>query len=264
MTSSDMLGFFDDADIGPYELIRCRKALSPSALPDMDYALNPYSGCEHGCVYCYAPEVTHSDWSSWRVVRVKTNIVERLSKELPDTDGIIGIGTVTDPYQSVERRFGLTRGCLERIVRDGRRIHMHTKSDLILRDIDLLKRTQGLIAVTITGIDDRYSKITEPGAPLPSRRLDALRILTDEGLDTYALIGPVLSHLRGREREFCDAVISTGVRKAYIDKLNGRPLLNERLTRMSISDGGTATVERIRSFLTDGGVEVHDVFEGQT
>ena len=253
-----------DDDMGRYELIRCKRALSPSSLPDMDYALNPYSGCEHGCVYCYAPEVTHSEWSSWRVVRVKTNIVERLSKELPHVEGVIGIGTVTDPYQSVEKRFELTRRCLEKLIRERRRIHMHTKSDLILRDIDLLSQLEGMIAITITGIDDRYSKITEPGAPLPSRRLDALTKLTDEGLHTYALIGPVLSHLRGREKDFCEAIAITGVKEAYIDRLNRRPLLNARLDRMNISDGGSETISRIREHLTGLGVSVHDVFEGQT
>ena len=255
----------EDAEpMARYELVRCKRALSPSALPDMDYALNPYSGCEHGCVYCYAPEVTHSEWSTWRVVRVKTNIVERMSKELPYVEGVIGIGTVTDPYQSVEKKFELTKACLEKLQKEDRRIHLHTKSDLILRDIDLLKRMKGVIALTITGIDDRYSKMTEPGAPLPSRRLEALRVLTDEGLDTYALIGPVLSHLNGKEDEFSNAVAGTGVKKVYIDKLNGRPLLSARLARMNITDGGATVIEKIKENLSAKGIDVHDVFEGQT
>lgn len=261
MTLSSLLEFINNSDPpGRYELVECKRALSPSKLPDMDYALNPYSGCDHGCVYCYAPEVTHSDWSTWRVVKVKTNIVERLSKELPNIEGTIGIGTVTDPYQSVESKFELTRSCLLKLRKEGRAIHMHTKSDLILRDIDILKEIEGLVAVTITGIDDRYSKITEPGAPLPSRRLEALRRLTSEGLDTYALIGPVLSHMKGREIEFAETVAATGVRKAYIDKLNSRPLLNERLQRMGISGGTAGSIAVIKKVLSENGVDVHDVF----
>ena len=261
---SSLLEFSGDGTpSGRYEIIHCKRALSPSALPDMDYALNPYSGCEHGCVYCYAPEVTHSEWSNWRVVRVKANIVERLSKELPNVDGIIGIGTVTDPYQSVESSFCLTRRCLEKLAREGGRIHMHTKSDLILRDMDLLKQLEGMIAVTVTGIDDRYSKMTEPGAPLPARRLNALRELTEAGLDAYALIGPVLSHIEGKEEGFADAVASTGVRKAYIDRLNTRPLLGERLARMGISGGSAGSVSRLKTCLSDRGIEVHDVFRGR-
>ena len=245
---------------GAYEIIQCKRALSPSGLPDMDYSLNPYGGCSHGCVYCYAPEVTHSDWSTWRIVKVKSNIASRLSNELKYVKGTIGIGTVTDPYQYAESRFELTKQCLQRIIGTGCRIHMHTKSDLILRDIDLLTQLEGLVAVTITGIDERYSKITEPGAPLPSVRLDTLKKLTDAGLDTYALIGPVLSHLEGKEKEFADAVADTGVKKAYIDRLNGRPLLNERLSRMNISGGSMQSIMKIKDQLTSRGVTVRDVF----
>ncbi len=253
---------FDGADKwdGKYEIVQCKRALSPSGLPDMDYSLNPYGGCTHGCIYCYAPEVTHSEWDTWRVVRVKSNIVERLGKELTFVKGTIGIGTVTDPYQPAERRFELTRRCLQRISKVGCPIHMHTKSDLILRDIDILSQMEGLVAMTITTIDDRYSKMTEPGAPLPSVRLDALRRLTEAGLTTYALIGPVLSHLEGIEDEFADAIADTGVRLAYIDRLNGRPLLNARLSRMNIAGGSIESIGRIKDRLGSRGVVVKDVF----
>ena len=244
---------------GIYEIIQCKRALSPSGLPEMDYSLNPYAGCEHGCVYCYAPEVTHSEWKDWRVVKVKANIVSRLAKELPGLHGTIGIGTVTDPYQGAERRFRLTRDCLEFLEGRGFSVHMHTKSDLILRDTDLLTRIPGQVAITITGIDDRRSKITEPGAPLPAARLRALRELTEAGVNTYALIAPILDHLEGNEEEFCQAIIDTGVRRAALDPLNLRPLMSERLSRMHIR-GSSESVAIIRSILLKAGIEVRDVF----
>ncbi len=239
--------------------MEAKRALSPSGLPGIDYALNPYGGCEHGCVYCYAPEVLHTDWKDWRVVKVRSNIPERLSKELSGLEGTIGIGTVTDPYQYAEKRFRLTQRCLEILKERDFRIHMHTKSDLVLRDIDLISSMRGEVGITITTIEDRNSKITEPGAPLPKRRLDTLKQLTDSGIDTYALIGPVLNHLEGKEEEFVNSIAATGVKRAYIDALNPRPLLMERLNRMNIRGSDTAK-ERIRKLATDSGLVVHDVF----
>ncbi|MDR1954852.1 MAG: radical SAM protein [Candidatus Methanoplasma sp.] len=233
--------------------------MSPSGLPGIDYALNPYGGCEHGCVYCYAPEVLHTDWKEWRVVKVRSNIPDRLSKELSGLEGTIGIGTVTDPYQYAEKRFGLTRKCLEILKERDFRIHLHTKSDLIIRDLDLLASMRGEAGITITTIDERISKITEPGAPLPERRLEALRRLVEAGIDAYALVGPVLDHLEGNEKEFADAVASTGVRRICIDSLNLRPQLSERLNRMNIR-GSEKAKEKIRRTAEDSGLVVMDVF----
>lgn len=260
---SDLTDFFNEGELdGIYDKVLCQKALSPSKLPDMDYALNPYSGCSHGCVYCYAPEVTHKEWSGWRKVKVKINIAERLAKELKVVDGIIGIGTVTDPYQPAEKKFELTRGCLGIIQRNGKKIHLHTKSDLIIRDMDILGMMDAKIAITITGIDESKSKILEPGAPLPQRRLDALKQLSEVGMNTYALIGPVLSTLEGREEEFCDAVVDTGVKVAYLDHLNSRPLLSERLARKNVS-GSDDALRMIREGLVRRGLTVNDVFSNR-
>lgn len=240
--------------------MECRRALSPSGLPDMDYALNPYAGCSHGCVYCYAPEVTHADWRGWRIPKAKMNIARRLSVELPNIRGVVGIGTVTDPYQQIESELGLTLQCL-RVLKDrGFEIHMHTKSDLILRDADLLSEMKGAIGITVTGIGERESKMTEPGAPMPSARLRAIRELNDRGIGVYALIGPVLSHLEGREEAFADALADTGVRLACIDSLNSRPILSERLARMRMRASPSAERNLLQA-LGARGIEVRRVFQ---
>jgi len=210
-------------------------------------------------VYCYAPEVLHADWKDWRVVKVRSNIHDRLSKELSGLEGTIGIGTVTDPYQYAEKRFRLTEKCLKILKEKDFRIHLHTKSDLILRDIDLISSMRGEVGITITSVSDKYSKITEPGAPLPGKRLETLRRLSERGIDTYALIGPVLNHLEGNERDLVDAVVSTGVKRVYIDALNPRPLLMDRLARMNIR-GSETSREMIRRLATDSGLIVKDVF----
>ena len=245
-----------------YTVVECRKALSPSGLPGLDYALNPYGGCEHGCVYCYAPGVTHSDLSGWRVVRVKRNMPERLARELPAVEGVIGIGTVTDPYQYAERKFRLTQMCLEVLAERRRRIHIHTKSDLILRDLDLIASMDSRVGITITNIDDRISKMTEPGAPLPRARLEALKGLVDAGVDAYALIAPVMSSLEGREEELLRAIAGTGARTVFHDPLNLRNVDTTRLDRMGIGPS-PASRRRLAEVGRDLGLDVRDTFENR-
>lgn len=245
---------------GPYRVVECKKALSPSKLPDIDYALNPYGGCAHGCIYCYAPEVTHSPWNEWRVVRVKGNIPERLGKELSFVKGTIGIGTSTDPYQYAESRFRLTEQCLGILKDNGMKVHIHTKSDLITRDTDLIAGMSSIVGITVTNTDDTVSKITEPGAPLPARRFSALKTLTDAGIETYALVGPVLNKIEGRESELVKCIVSTGTGTVYLDRLNMRPLLSERLGKMQIN-GSVSGLEKIRSLCIENGLMVFDVFK---
>jgi DNA repair photolyase len=260
MSITDLIEFQEREEWdGLYRITECKRALSPSGLPGIDYALNPYGGCEHGCVYCYAPEVLHTEWKDWRVVKVRTNITDRLAKELVGLSGTVGIGTVTDPYQYAEKRFLLTKNCLEILKAKDFRVHIHTKSDLILRDTELIASMKGEVGITITTLDDKRSKITEPGAPLPDKRLNTLKKLTDAGIDTYALVGPVLDHLEGHEKELVDAITATGTKRMSIDSLNGRPQLSERLSRMNIH-GSDRAKEKIRSYAMNAGIRVEDVF----
>lgn len=203
--------------------------------------------------------MTHTEIREWRIVRVRSNIAERLAKETVNIDGTVGIGTVTDPYQYAEKRFMLTRQCLEVLRSAGMRIHVHTKSDLILRDTDIIADMRGEVGITITTIDETISHITEPGAPLPALRADALRQLTDAGVDTYALVGPVLKFMEGNEEEFVEAVASTGTRRMCIDRLNLRPQLSLRLERMGVT-GSSSALEKIRRLAQDAGMQVTDVF----
>jgi DNA repair photolyase len=118
---------------------------------------------------------------------------------------------------------------------------------------------KGEVGVTITSVDDRISKMTEPGAPLPEKRLEALRRLTEIGIDTYALIGPVLSHLEGNEEHLVEKIAATGVKRVFIDSLNLRPQLAERLNRMNIR-GSKQARDRIQRAAEGSGLLVFDVF----
>ncbi len=252
-------GFDDDSGAwdGVFEITRCRRALSPSSLPGIDYALNPYGGCEHGCAYCYAPEVTHQPWEEWRVVRVRTDIPDRLVKELIGLSGVVGIGTVTDPYQGAEARFCLTRRCLTILQAKGFPVHIHTKSSLILRDLPILKTMDAVVGVTVTGYDLKSSLMLEPGAPEPEERFRTLKALVGEGVDCYALVEPVLSTLEGMEEEFASRIAATGVRKALVGGLNGRPELNKRLARMHVSSSSRSEII-LKTKLRGHGIKVED------
>jgi DNA repair photolyase len=109
-----------------------------------------------------------------------------------------------------------------------------TKSDLILRDIDILSESDCTVSITLTNCDDRVSKMTEPGAPLPSDRLRTVRELCDSGIDTVVLIAPVMSSLEGHEEELVRRIADTGVRRVTCDPLNVRNVDTTRLDRMGI------------------------------
>ncbi|PKK81372.1 MAG: hypothetical protein CVT47_02760, partial [Thermoplasmata archaeon HGW-Thermoplasmata-2] len=118
----------------------CRTALSDSGLEGLDYSLNPYKGCAHGCIYCYAPDITHVERAWGTFVDAKMNVAEVLEQETrTKRRGVVGLGTVTDPYQSLEEKYKLTRKCLEILAKRKWPVCIQTKSALVLRDVDLLK-----------------------------------------------------------------------------------------------------------------------------
>lgn len=206
-------------------VIGCKSALSASRLPGYTYALNPYRGCGHGCAYCYAPYVLREqrEWGSF--VDVKENIPLVLSKELGRKPrGVVGISTVTDPYQPVERRFELTRRCLEELQRRDFPVCIQTKSELVLRDIDLLEKfSQAEVGFTVTAADDDAVGRYEPGASTVEERLSALEALADRRIPTWAFLGPIMPGITDRAGELellISALKKTGVGYVMVDRLN--------------------------------------------
>ena len=148
--------------------VQCKTALSRSGIYGWIYTLNPYRGCMHGCKYCYAPNIIKTPRSTWGTfVEVKKNIPTILAKELKKTKpALVGISSVTDPYQQLEEKYKVTRYCLEQLLRYDFPISIITKSPLITRDLDLIKKfSYSEIAVTITTMDNELSRIMEPSAP---------------------------------------------------------------------------------------------------
>ncbi|NCT54946.1 radical SAM protein [Candidatus Falkowbacteria bacterium] len=182
--------------------INCKTALTSSKLPEADYCINPYIGCLHKCVYCYACFMKRftnhpEDWGEF--LDVKVNAADILNGELVKKSkrkGSIFLGSVTDVYQPAEKKFQITRKILEVLAKYDFPVSILTKSELVVRDINLLKKISDCeVGLTITSLNDKISNIFEPGASIPAKRLDALAILKSSGLKTYAFVGPILPGL---------------------------------------------------------------------
>ncbi len=181
-----------------YRKIRVKRALSRSGLPDLDYALNPYVGCFHSCIYCYGRHYTRYEevrrrWGSF--VLIKENIVEVLKKEvLRLRKGVVGVATITDPYQPIEASEELSRASIDALLKSGFKVDVQTKSPMVVRDIDIFSsnRERVEVGITITTMNDHVASIVEPNAPPPSRRADALRELHRSRIKTWVFLGPII------------------------------------------------------------------------
>jgi len=177
--------------------IKAKSILTRSGIPGVDYCINPYVGCFYGCRYCYATFMKrftgHTEaWGSF--VDVKVNSPEVLQRQLQrKKKGRVMISSVTDAYQPIEARYKLTRKCLEVLLQYQFPVDILTKSPLVLRDMDLFKEFNDIeVGITITTNDERIRKVFEPKAPSITARANTLKKLHDNGINTYAFIGPVL------------------------------------------------------------------------
>ena len=192
---------------------RSSTVLARNTSPDIGYdvSLNPYRGCEHGCVYCYA-RPTHEylgfslglDFESKIMVKEDAPIL--LRRELAAkrwTPQVVGMGGVTDIYQPVERKLELTRRCLEVFLDFRNPVTLVTKSHLVTRDLDLLRELSAFqavsVAVSLTTLEDDLARVMEPRAASPARRLDAVRQLAEAGVHVGVLTSPIIPGLNDAE-----------------------------------------------------------------
>lgn len=214
--------------------VNVKTALSRSGLPDLDYALNPYIGCGHGCIYCYARLYTNDPRARerWgRVVIVKDNIARVLSREIRRlSPGVVGVGTITDAYQPVEAVFKITRSCLEILVEKEFRVSIQTKNPLVIRDLDILARHRDKVDVgfTITTLNSTIARFIEPLAPPPQSRANALKRLREEGLKTWVFYGPIIPGVNDDSdtaESIARLALETGS-TLYYDPLRIKPFMN--------------------------------------
>ncbi len=194
---------------------RPRTIINRNQSPDIpfDRSINPYRGCEHGCIYCFA-RPTHAFHDLSPGLDFETRLFAKpdaaalLRAELAKPGYVaqpIALGTNTDPYQPIESDWRVTRDCIEVLAATNHPLTITTKSDRVCRDIELLgdMAAKGLAAVmlSVTTLDPKIATTLEPRAPIPERRLAAIRKLTDAGIPTYVSISPVIPAITDHEME---------------------------------------------------------------
>ena len=209
--------------------VPARRILARNNSPDIgfDRSINPYRGCEHGCIYCFA-RPTHAflglspglDFET--KLFAKTNAAQTLERELAEPGyevSTIAIGTTTDPYQPIERRYRIMRGILEVLSATNHPVGIVTKSALVLRDLDILtsmaKRDLVKVAVSVTTLNRRLAHAMEPRASTPDKRIDTLQRLVGSGVPASVMVAPVIPGLTDMEMErILERASSVGIKNA--------------------------------------------------
>jgi DNA repair photolyase len=176
--------------------IEARSIITKSKLPDADYVINPYIGCNHGCVYCYAEFMSrftdhgNEKWGDFMDIKE--------GYPLPNLRNLEGkcilFGSVTDPYNPLEKKYQKTRELLKVFAgsREKVKVEILTKSTLVKRDIDLLTRIPGIrVGISLSATDAGFARIIERHAPSPQERFDTMRVLCEAGITVYAFISPI-------------------------------------------------------------------------
>jgi DNA repair photolyase len=224
--------------VAEYREEPCRSALNRVRGMPFGWSLNPYMGCAHRCTFCYVRGFEKradrpSDDRYGRSIRVKTNVVEVLRKELGRRswagEGVV-IGAATDPYQPAEGRYRLTRGCLEVLGEARNPLSIITRGPLIVRDVDVLteaaRHADVSVMFSVPTLDRRIWRATEPGTAPPRQRLRALTRLVDAGINAGVGMAPILPGLSDRPDLLADVIRAArdaGATSIWTGLLNLRP-----------------------------------------
>ncbi len=219
----------------------CKSALTRTGIPGYDYCLNPYGGCTHGCVYCYASFMCRftghrEKWGEF--LDVKANFPAVLAKQLSGRrakpEGKVLLGSVTDAYQPAEARYGITRASLQ-VLADYRLLEVGvlTKSHLVERDLPILRELRACeVGFTITTMDRNVAGLLEPGASEPQLRLAAASRLIKAGIPVWVFVAPLLPGLTDTEESLTTlyrSLHAAGVKEILLDHLNPYPAVANRL-----------------------------------
>jgi DNA repair photolyase len=207
-----------------------RTVLTRNNSPDIgfDRSVNPYRGCEHGCIYCFA-RPTHAfhdlspgvDFESRLFVKPTAAALLHQALSKPGYEcAPIALGTNTDPYQPIEERWRVTRSVIELLLETRHPFTITTKSDRVLRDLDILQPAAALgiasVALSVTSLDPKLSRTLEPRAPAGRRRLEAIRRLNEEGVPCVVAIAPVIPQITDHELEaIIEAAVEAGARGGF-------------------------------------------------
>ena len=175
------------------------------------YNMNIYRGCQHQCIYCDSRSTCYGI-ENFADILIKENALELLEKELKSKrkKGTVGLGSMNDPYMPIEMKMELTRGALKLIKKYYFGVHVITKSNLVVRDIDLLKeisKVYAAVSLTITAADDKLAREIEPVAPSSSERFEAIKKLADEGIYTGIVLTPVLPFITDNKENIEEIIL---------------------------------------------------------
>ena len=228
------------------------------------YVINPYTGCQHNCSYCYARFMKrftgHKEpWGEF--VDVKTNASDLLRQEIVKKKvGEIWVSGVCDPYQPIEAKYSLTRKCLEIVARNNWPVIVQTRSPLVLRDIDIIKEAHNFqVGLTITTADDIIRKLFEAYAPPIPDRIMALDKLHQAGIKTYAMIAPILPGTEGLVELLkgkVDYLLIDRMNYNYADGIYRKYSMADKLT----NDFFNLTAKELACACEKSGIECNVVF----
>jgi len=230
----------DQLGVPPGIIVReivCKTILNQSSISD--YSLNCYTGCTHGCVYCYARFMQrfHPHDEPWgKFVDVKINAVEVLKRQLRRLKpGDVFVSSACDGWQPIEARYRLTRRCCELLLEFGFQVNLLTKSDLVLRDLDIFSGRKVRVGISITTLDQRLGKLWEPQAASAKERLQVIEAARDAGLKTTIMFAPLLPFLtdsRASLDAFFQLAADLRVDSILVDALNPRPRVWPSVARL--------------------------------
>ena len=200
-----------------YQEIKCKSVLGTFGILETQfwtsYCFDPYNNCEFNCVYCHAAAHKYDGSRDFSApIYAKTNAPQVLTNELSSfkRKGIVRLSLNTDLYQPAEKKYRVTRQILEVLKENSWPFSIGTKSDLILRDIDLVsqasQRSWCCVALTITTLDEKLAKLLEPNAPSPKRRLEAVRRLSDEGIKVGVWLIPLIPYITDSEQNMSQVI----------------------------------------------------------
>ncbi|MEM3443133.1 MAG: radical SAM protein [Candidatus Bathyarchaeia archaeon] len=208
--------------ISPFDPWRSRFCSCPPKL-----TFNPYTGCDHACVYCYASSYI----PKFFFCRPKKDLIPKLEKEAVKLKGeLISVANSSDPYPNLEAELGLTRKCLEVLTKHNCKLQIITKSTLVLRDVDLLEKKPSMVSLTITTMDDELAKVIEPHASLSSERLKAAEILVNKGIPTSIRIDPIIPFVNDNQENLIRTLSSIGIRHITVSTYKVKPDNWQRLS----------------------------------
>src|SRR5258708_7982205 len=213
------------------EEIHCKTILNRSTMPFAEYTLNAYLGCAFGCSYCYVPvmrqrrgQCDEMKWGSW--VQVKVNAPDVLRRQMLDIpmEARISIGTATDSWQPLEKKYGIARRILEELAYYPNHVGIVTRSPLLIRDIDVLKRMEDVsVGVSLPTFDDRIRRIFEPDAPAIAGRINLIKRLVDAGIKVPLFWCPILNGVmdkRDAVRDYLEREAQLNVSRLIWQSLN--------------------------------------------